>query len=721
MSQKWDPGQQGGFPGQYARTQGFVLGVPSSFTVAPDSGRVVFLRVRSGQDRANLLWVGEPTDDAWTCLRERVAADPVALLEGAVENMPAAERARRERSRERLAGVVEYAVDEAVRSAVFALSGQVFVADLVAGGGRVLPVPQPAVGPLLSPQGDRVAYIVEGAVRVVGVDGSGDRMLTEPDAPDVTWGLAEFVAAEEMGRTRGLWWAPDGSRLLAARVDEARVQRWWISNPADPWKRPREIAFPVAGSANADVTLHVLRLDGSRVKVLWDQVAHPYLARVHWSAAGPPLLLVQARDQRSQLTLAVDPDSGNTTVVHTETDPAWLELFAGVPVWTPDGLLTRISDQGGVRRLVVGDQALTGPELQVRSVLDVAKDDVLITASAGAFVDPEHEIGEVHVYRVTPHGTTRISHDPGVHTATRAGTVTVLVSALPHHSEVRARILQEAVPSEATALAPVIASCAERPMLTARAELTLAGQRQVPCAVMLPTGYTPERGPLPVLMDPYGGGQLQRVVASHNAHLISQWFADQGFAVVVADGRGTPGRSPMWEKSIAFDFAGIPLEDQIHALHALAARYPLDLSRVGIRGWSHGGYLAALAVLRRPEVFHAAIAGAPVTDWKMYDTHCTERYLGHPDEHPHIYTANSLIADAANLRRPLMLIHGLADDNVVAAHTLRLSAALLTSARPHTLVLLPGVTHMTPQPHITKNLLLLQADFLKRSLGAHSA
>ncbi|HYV00781.1 MAG TPA: S9 family peptidase, partial [Actinomycetota bacterium] len=199
--------------------------------------------------------------------------------------------------------------------------------------------------------------------------------------------------------------------------------------------------------------------------------------------------------------------------------------------------------------------------------------------------------------------------------------------------------------------------------------------------------------------------------------LQSQWLADQGFAVVVADGRGTPGRGTTWEKAIHLDLATPALEDQVDALHAVAESNPdLDLGRVAIRGWSFGGYLAALAVLRRPEVFHAAIAGAPVTDWRLYDTHYTERYLGHPDDDPEAYRRSSLLDDAASLSRPLLLIHGLADDNVVAAHTLRLSRALLEAGRPHGVLPLSGVTHMTPQEVVAENLLHLQVAFLREAL-----
>jgi dienelactone hydrolase len=209
-------------------------------------------------------------------------------------------------------------------------------------------------------------------------------------------------------------------------------------------------------------------------------------------------------------------------------------------------------------------------------------------------------------------------------------------------------------------------------------------------AVLLPSAHQPGMRRLPVLMDPYGGPGAQRVLAARGCYLVSQWFADQGFAVVIADGRGTPGRGPAWERTIYGDRGELALEDQVTALHAAAERYPdLDLDRVGIRGWSFGGYLAALAVLRRPDVFHAAAAGAPVTDQRLYNTHWNERYLGHPDDDPGAYDRSSLLADAVKLRRPLMLLHGLADDNVAAAHTLLLSSALTAAGRPHTVLLLP--------------------------------
>ncbi|MER6731490.1 prolyl oligopeptidase family serine peptidase [Streptomyces puniciscabiei] len=700
------------FPRRHARTQRFTLGAPRAFTVAPDGARVAFLRSGSGTDRANSLWIMDLPEGA-----ERLAADPGALLGGASEELPAEERARRERSREGGAGIVSYATDTAVELAAFALSGRLFTAELRAGTARELRVPGPVIDPRPSPDGTHIAYVAQGALRVVGAEGDGDRALAEPESTDgpgrVTYGLAEFVAAEEMGRSRGFWWAPDGARLLVARVDDTPVRRWWIADPSHPEREPHNVAYPAAGTPNADVRLFVIGLDGARTEVAWDRSRYPYLARVHWSAAGAPLLLVQARDQRSQLFLAVDPDTGATRMVHADEDPSWLELFPGVPCWSPSGQLVRIADEGGVRVLAVGERPLTSGLLHIRAVLDVGDHDVLVSASAGAEA-PEPETGQVHVYRVNELGVERVSQEPGVHSAVRAGGVTVLVSATPDTPGSRVQVLCDGKP------AATVRSYAEDPGLSPRVTLTQGGARRIPCAVLMPRDYHGD-GPLPVLMDPYGGPHGQRVVAAHNAHLTSQWFADQGFAVVVADGRGTPGHSPAWEKSVRDELAAVVLQDQVDALHALAGEFPLDLGRVAIRGWSFGGYLAALAVLRRPDVFHAAVVGAPVTDLRLYDTHYQERYLGLPDEQPEVFRRNSLIddaglVDAAEPHRPMMIIHGLADDNVVVAHSLRLSSALLAAGRPHEVLPLSGVTHMTPQETVAENLLLLQLDFLRRAL-----
>jgi dipeptidyl-peptidase-4 len=273
------------------------------------------------------------------------------------------------------------------------------------------------------------------------------------------------------------------------------------------------------------------------------------------------------------------------------------------------------------------------------------------------------------------------------------------------------------------AAATSITSRAQRPNLPApRPHFLAAGPGQIRTAVLFPSWHEPGSGPLPVLMDPYGGPHAQQVLKTASIFHRSQWFAEQGFAVVIADGRGTPGRGPAWDRAVKADLATPALEDQVTALHAAADAFgDLDRGRVGIRGWSFGGFLSALAVLRRPDVFHAGIAGAPVTDWRLYDTCYTERYLGDPATSPGAYHDSSLNADAIALpHRPLLIIHGLADDNVVVAHSLRLSSLLLAAGYPHSVLPLSGVTHMTPQEVVAENLLLLQVAFLRQALGTTS-
>ncbi|MER6911493.1 prolyl oligopeptidase family serine peptidase [Streptomyces sp. NPDC000594] len=705
------------FPRQYARTQRYTLGAPRLFTVAPDGSRVIFLRTASGVDRNGRLWVLD-LDNGPNGPGERLVADPETLLNGADEDLAPEEHARRERAREGGSGIVGYAVDAAAELAAFTLSGRLFTADLRSGTVRERAARGPVVDPRPSPDGRYVAFAAEGALRVTTTAGDGDdRALAEPEGDRITYGLAEFVAAEEMGRNRGFWWSPESDRLLVARVDESEVRRWWISDPAHPEREPRQVAYPAAGTANAEVRLFLITLEGERTEVVWDRAAHPYLSRVHWSSAGAPLLLVQSRDQRTQRYLTVDPETGATRTLRIEEDQDWLELFAGVPVRTPGGELVRITDESGARVLAVGDRALTDDTLQVHAVLDVGADDVLITAAAGAgAADPE--IGEIHVLRVGEHGVERVSRGAGVHSAVRGGGVTVLSSARLDISGTTVEVLRA---GEVVARIP---SYAEHPVLHATPHIRTAGVRNIPCAVLLPRDYQESDGPLPVLMDPYGGPHARRVLAAQNIYLTPQFLADQGFAVVIADGRGTPGPSPAWEKSIRDDLTRT-LDDQIEALHALAGSFPLDLDRVGIRGWSYGGYLAGLAVLRRPDVFHTAIVGAPVTDQRMYDTHYAERYLGDPAEQPAVYEHNSLVTEdglvgVENPARPMMLIHGMADDNVVVAHTLRLSSALLAAGREHEVLPLSGVTHMTPQEQVAENLLLLQVDFLQRTLTART-
>jgi dipeptidyl-peptidase-4 len=669
--------------------------------VAAGGERVVFLRSRGGSDSANCLWALELVEDG---PRERLVADPLVLLKGADEELPPEERARRERVREHSGGIVSYATDRGAGLAAFTLSGRLWLADLAQGGVRELPAMAPVLDPRPDPTGSRVAYVSGGGLRVIGADGSGDQSLAGPEEGEVTWGLAEFVAAEEMGRTDGYWWAPDGERLLVARVDPAPVQRWYIADPADPARPPSATRYPAAGTPNAEVSLWVVGLGGPPLPISWDSAGFEYVVAAAWAAHGL-LVAVQSRDQRRMQVLSLDPSTGASTVLREEQDPAWVGIVPGVPRLTAAGDLVWVSDAAGTKSLVVADEVVTPPGLQVRSVLDIDGEVVLLSASS--------EPTEVEVWAWSREGgLNRVSPPGGVHSGRRAGGTTVIFSrSLDHHG------VNVEVGREGRVVAGIRPE-AETPVVTPAPQMLRLGESELRASLLLPSWHRSGEGRLPVLLDPYGGPGAQRVLASRGAYLVSQWFAEQGFAVLVADGRGTPGRGPAWERAVRGDLATPVLEDQVEALQQAAASCPdLDLGRVGIRGWSFGGYLAALGVLRRPDAFHAAVAGAPFVDPGLYDTHYTERYLGHPGGDPGPYQRCSLVTYAPDLCRPLLIIHGLSDDNVVVAHSLHLSSALVAAGRPHCFLPLPGVTHMTPQEEVAENLLLIELDFLKRALA----
>ncbi len=695
------------YPQQEALTRRFRLGQPRAFTIAPDGSRIAFIRSAGGRDPRGSLWVAEP--DGSGGLAERCVVDALHVGDGDAE-LPPEERARRERMRETTTGITSFSTDVSVSRATFSIDGTLMVVDLVgaAAVASVLPTPAGVIDPRMSPDGTRVAFVAARSVYVVASDGSGAATcVAEPSTATDAWGLADFVAAEELDRTRGLWWFADSSALLAEHYDEAAVEVHWIADPAQPETEPVPHRYPRAGSANPAVSLHVLPLTDEPRRIAWDEDAYPYLATVHPDPSGSTAVVsVLSRDQSRQVIASVGSDGSFTIIRERVTEP-WITLQPGVPRRDRSGgLLEIVADlTTDSFRLAHDTVWLTPPGVQVTAVVADTDDGVVITAQTSSLDQGVHLVGDAE--RITDWTST-----PGIHSAVagRGGRVIASTSAEQPGTTVQAVLGNSK---------GAIASRAETPIVHPAPRWLTVTPRELACAVLMPTGHVPGSRPLPVVMAPYGGPHHARVVHAAGAFASDQWLADQGFAVVVVDGAGTPGRGPAFEFEVSDDLASRVLQDQVDALQALAARDgDLDLTRVGITGWSFGGYLAALAVLDRPDVFHAAVAGAPVTDWRLYDTAYTERYLGLPQENPEAYESTSLLRRAPQLERPLLIIHGLADDNVLAAHTLQLSSALLAAGRPHSVLPLSGVTHMTPQEVVAENLLKLEVEFLRTHLRA---
>ena len=686
------------FPRQYARTQRLTLGEPRNIVVSPDGKRVLFLRSPAGNDTVNSLWLCHTERNTETCI-----ADIRVLLSGSkAENESAQERARRERAREGAAGIVSFSCDSDVHHAVFAVSGRLFLCDMH--HAHEIVVNNPAPGTMydarISPNGKHIAYVRGSALYVCDIQGN-EKCLTPEIATDTTWGVAEFVAAEEMNRQRGYWWSPNSDALVVERVDNSPITQITIADPSQPTAEPQTRRYPFAGTNNARTSLHVIDLEACSTNITWDAETFEYLTSVQWNKAGL-IMSVMSRDQKLLDIRKVYIATGESESLHVERDDKWVELVAGGPVLVTENSLLWCGERNGARAILLNNTAITPPHIQVRGIVNANAEHV--TFSGNPLDQPQ----VLHAWRVNlaNHELTQLTHDDGVHSVAIGGDTTVVRSATMHNPRSRTLVNNH----------HELANNAEQSLLNVNVSFHLVGKRNISTAIVLPENH--DGSALPVLFDPYGGPHAQRVVASSMAFTAAQWFANQGFCVVIADGSGTPGRGSEWEREVYHDLATTVLNDQIDVLAHLHEISPCaDTSRVAIRGWSFGGYLAALAVIRAPQHFHAAVAGAPVTEWKLYDTFYTERYLGNPahDEQP--YIASSLLHDAKNLTRPLLIIHGLADDNVLAAHSLELTTALLHAGKPHEFLPLVGVTHMTPQEVVAENLLLHQLDFLRRSLS----
>ena len=777
------------FPRLRARTLRFGCGAPRSAQTVGDGSRALFLRSDGPEDLVTALWLSWFDESGEH--HETKLADPRELLGATAdsEDVPAEEKARRERAREGGTGIVGYSSDDDGNRIVFTINGRLFLTDIDWNAETGAPEPHtrelagewldedpamytPVLNPRIAPDGEHVLYTTGSYLMLVDIGGElGDRITAvygvsvedeDGNPAENTWkiGLAEFVAGEEMDRYDGFWWAPDSQHVLFESFDTADEPTWYISDPADPEKRADGRRYPRALTRNADVYLTVITLafdENDRyagitgnADVDWDREAYEYVAAVHWRRGHDPLVLVQnrrqTRDQVLEVAVAADGAAlGATRVLEEHANDQWIDLIHGTPAYTPDGrLVCPLNDMAAdTTRLTVDGRPFTPAGWNVRAVLDVTDDDVLAVvqrapeiatevprawAGSDAASDAEslfggHDARSFDVVSMGYDGSIApVTTDPGQWTASR-GERGIVVSGRDMRS---ARAQMRHILGEQSA---TISSTAAEPGFAPNVTFTRLGEHQLYTAIIAPSPSSPyaHSDKLPVLMKPYGGPGFQQVVASQSFYWEGQWWADQGFLVVTADGRGTTGRGPAWDREIFENMKGVTLADQIEAVNALPeavsrlnadGRRPgvpaPDLDKVCMIGWSYGGFLSALAVLDAPNVFKAACAGAPPTDWTLYDTHYTERYLGLD---PDVYRRNGIVQDAPGLVRPLMLIHGFADDNVTIAHSLRLSQALMAAGRPHTFLPLTGITHMTNDETVAENLLTLQRDFLRDALA----
>lgn len=711
---------------QYASTNRFRLGAPSQITLTPDGGEVLFLRSGARQSTGSLY--------AWDVAKgqEREVLTAAALLGGGVETLSAEERARRERQRQSGRGITGFSLSRDGSRLLVPLSGRVFVVERADGRVReVVSQAGPAIDAKFSRDGTKVACVRNGEVYITDLGDMAERQITRGAGESVTHGLAEFVAQEEMDRSTGFWLSPDAGTLIYQRTDTAGMEVFRIGDPADPAKPFDEAPYPRAGGKNADVQLGLIpAAGGDTTWVKWDRETYPYVACVGWAKNAPPTLLVLNRPQTVMVLYAIDPATGNVTELLTERDAAWINLEGEGPRWLEGGqqflwlteqrgdewcLELRARDGAMVRRITPEGFGLSG-------VLHVDE------ANGAVFVSASTEPTQTHVWRVPLDGSAPacLTQGAGRFTAAFAkesGAFVISGGTIDGPPAWRVFDAQGVEKGQ-------IVTAGEALLITPNVELVTVGARQYRAAVIRPRAMKPATT-YPVIVSAYAGPHSQVVNANQRGYGLHQWLAEQGFIVVSIDARGTPGRGRAWERAWKESPEGhggkgnlirIAVNDQAEALAALGRRYPeMDLTRVGVTGWSFGGYFAALSVMLRPDAFHAGVAGAPVTDWRDYDTCYTERYIGTPQENPEGYADSSGLTHAMKLSKPLLLIHGTADDNVYMTHSLKLAKALLDLGTPFEFVPLAGFTHMVAHPPTVVRVQERTLEFFKRHLGEPGA
>jgi dipeptidyl-peptidase 4 len=683
----------------YAQTRGFMLGRPVKAKPAPDGKTVVFLRAEARRAQQSLYVFEVETGRT----RELVSVEQV--LAGGREKLSDEEKARRERQRITVGGFSDFQISEDGAQVLVSLSGKLYVVAFASGKVRQLDTGANPLDPKFSPDGLSVSYVCNHDLHVIDLATGRSRPVTTGGSETVSHGLAEFVAQEELGRFSGYWWSPDSQYLAFEEADAHGVEVWHISDPEHPEKAPVACFYPRPGKANVKVRLGVVPARGGRTVWLdWDFQQYPYLAQLKWTEKAPLTLVVASRDQKKVKVLAADSLTGKTRTLLAEEDADWLNLHKNMPTWLDDGSsFFWISESQGAPQLELHgrDGALTrvlcGQDYGFVDFVDASAGTGLLYFRAGK--DPCES--QLFSMPLSGGAARALTLDRGVHTATacRAHNIYVdeasLLDAMPCSTVLRA---------DGTIVGKLPSVAEEPPVVPEIEFVETGGQRKFHACLIRPQNFD-RKLRYPMIVDVYGGPGYNKVLASRRNFLLDQWLADQGFVVVCLDGRGTPGRGRDWERALYRRFGSVPLEDQVAGLAALAEKYPeLDRRRVGITGWSFGGYMSALAVLRRPDVFKASVSGAPVVDWLDYDSCYTERYLGLPESAPEVYRESSLLTYADKLERPLLLVHGTTDDNVFFRHSLRLADAFFRSGKEFSILPLSGLTHLVPDPVVMEQL-----------------
>ena len=616
-----------------------------------------------------------------------------------------AESIRRERLRQYALGVTDYAWGDNGKVLMAQRQGEVLVRDGLEGDWRALPGSHDWIDPQLSPDETMIAFALAGEVHVLSLadPGATPRQLTfDASVADVygdrprTNGIAEYVAQEELGRLSGFWWSPDSSRIVFAQADSTAVPRFLISHSGTQAVEVESHRYPFAGSPNSAVRLGVIPVTGGEpVWLSLGDGANVYLARVDWTPDGMVVVQMLSRDQKHLAFRRFNPVSGATETLWEDHVEPWANVSDDLRfVHAPDAPkeayhILWSSERSGWRELYLSDR--DGGLVRQLTNRDAYIDGVATVAAANgwlAFHGWRESPLERQLFRQPLAGgaVEPLTTQPGIHRSTFSPDQQSFVDLFDAAATPPAATLRDLDGNE---LARLQASATPDPLLeeldlvppefvhvTAEDGTTLHG------SIYRPRGLEP-RQKAPVVVNVYGGPGVQRVVNSWamTADLRPQALTERGYLVFVLDNRGTARRGLAFEAAVDRHLGALEVRDQVTGVRWLADNVAeADVARVGIYGWSYGGYMSLMCLARHPDVFQAAAAGGPVTDWTEYDSCYTERYMGLPSENPDGYHESSVLTHAADIRGALLLIHGPIDENVHFRNTGRLMQEVLLSA-----------------------------------------
>lgn len=697
--------------------------------LSPDGERVTFLRAREDERNMLDLWEYHLDDDETRLL---VAADDVVESEGELSD---AEQARRERARiSNLQGIVEYRWSGDGRFLLFPLDGNVFVFDMSdedTGVRRVTDSEAFDTDPQIAPDGRHVAFVRERDLWIATIDGESETQLTEDGSETIANGVAEFIAQEEMGRDTGFWWSPEGDRIAFLRIDESPIEvtrRYEIEADEIGMVEQR---YPYAGTANVTYRLGVAEVETG--DITWIDLGDEddiYIPRVKWLPDGERLSFQrQSRDQKTLELILADPDDGSTRTVVTEQSETWVNLHDNLHfledmpafIWSSeeDGynhLYLYSLDGELIRRLTAGDWAV--------DELEGVDEELGMVYFTAAEISPT----EKHLYRQSlvtnsPEVISRISRRSGWHEVTMDRQARIYVNQYSSTEQPPQLSLHSA---DGDRLAWLVENRldSEHPYAPFRdthrsTEFgTVVGpdEQNLHYRIIRPANFDPEQT-YPVFMHVYGGPTHRLATNSWTRRiLIDQYMARNGYVVFSLDNRGVERQGKAFQDAAHLRLGQVEMRDQMIGLDWLRSQEFVDPERIGVFGWSYGGYMSLMALGQYPGEFAAAVSVAPVTDWRLYDTHYTERYLGHPDEQQEAYDKGDVLAYADLISDPLLLIHGMADDNVLFTHSTRLMHDLQNRVIPFELMTYPGEKHAIssdgPRVHVYKQI----SEFLDRHL-----